>query len=478
MSKKLWDGRFQETTDKAVEIFTSSIEVDKRLYQYDIKGSVAHCKMLAKQSIISDVEADLMIQGLYKIEQDIQNGNFVYDDSLEDIHMHIENRLQNDIGKVASKLHTARSRNDQVALDVKMYLKEALKNIISLLYDFQLVLTEYAHKNIDVILPGYTHLQRAQPVLFSHHIMAYYEMFKRDRQRFTDCLKRVDVMPLGAAALAGTTYPIDREYTAKLLDFSQVSKNSIDTVSDRDFIMEFLSCASICMIHFSRISEEFILWSSSEFNFIDISDGFTTGSSIMPQKKNPDVCELVRGKTGSVIGNLIAVITTMKSLPLAYNRDMQEDKKPLFETVDTLFSCIDIYIKMVPNVMVNKKVMARAVETGFLNATDMADYLAKKGMPFREAHGVAGKAVAYALEKKCELHHLSLKEIKLLSDLFDSDIFDFLTTEKMIERRVSTGGTSKKNVIVAIENAKKELKLGELKLFLDCQKNDRGCCEA
>ena len=457
MSGKLWDGRFKETTNKAVELFTSSIDIDKRLYKHDISGSIAHCKMLAKQSIISDEEAKLMIYGLNKIEKDIQDGKFIYDDSLEDIHMHIEKRLQDDIGKTASKLHTARSRNDQVSLDVRMYLKEELGNIIFLLYDLQKVIIEYAQKNINVVLPGYTHLQRAQPVLFSHYMMAYYEMFKRDKQRFEDCLKRVDVMPLGAAALAGTTYPIDREYTAELLDFSKVSANSIDTVSDRDFIMEFISCASICMIHFSRISEEFILWSSSEFKFIDISDAFTTGSSIMPQKKNPDVCELVRGKTGGVIGNLISIITTMKSLPLAYNRDMQEDKKPLFETVDTLKFCIDIYIRMLPNIMVNEKIMATAVETGFLNATDMADYLAEKGMPFREAHSVAGRAVAYALEKKCELHDLSIEEIKVFSDLFENNIFDFLTTEKMIERRVSTGGTSKKSVLLAIENANLEM---------------------
>lgn len=371
--------------------------------------------------------------------------------------MHIETRLAEVVGTVARKLHTARSRNDQVALDVRMYLKAETLNIISLLTELRKAIVDFAKTRTHVVLPGYTHLQRAQPVLLSHHLMAYYEMFSRDTDRFRDGLERVNVMPLGSAALAGTTYPIDRHYTAELLDFPKVSANSIDSVSDRDFIMEFLSSASICMVHFSRISEELILWSSSEFGFIEFSDAFSTGSSIMPQKKNPDVAELVRGKTGGVFGSLIAILTMMKSLPLAYNRDMQEDKKILFDAADTLKACIGIYISMLPTIKINKDIMEQATTTGFLNATDMADYLAAKGMPFREAHNCVGKAVSYALGKKKELHELSLEELKSFSSLISADIFNTLTTEQIISRRKSFGGTAGENVIAAIEKAEKDL---------------------
>ncbi len=326
MAEKPWDGRFSESTDKAVEAFTSSIQVDSRLYRHDIEGSIAHCTMLAAESIITDDEARVLIKGLEKIKKDIAAGNFVYDDSLEDIHMHIETALTKEVGDVAKKLHTARSRNDQVALDIRMYLREETDMIIGALTELRKVLVELAGKHLGVYMAGYTHLQRAQPVLFSHHLMAYYEMFTRDMERFQDGRKRIDVMPLGAAALAGTTYPINRQHVADLLDFASVSANSMDSVSDRDFIMEFLASASICMVHFSRFSEELILWSTSEFNFIEISDAFTTGSSIMPQKKNPDIPELVRGKSGRVIGSLVSIITMMKSLPLAYNRDMQSHR--------------------------------------------------------------------------------------------------------------------------------------------------------
>lgn len=457
MSEKLWDGRFSEKTDTLVEAFTASVDIDGRLYAYDIEGSIAHCKMLAKSSIITEDEALSLIQGLEKIRSEIETGQFQFDDTLEDVHMNIEARLGEIVGTVARKLHTARSRNDQVALDVRMYLRAETANIIRRLTELRKVMVRLAKNYTDAVLPGYTHLQRAQPVLFSHHLMAYYEMFSRDAERFQDCLGRTNVMPLGAAALAGTTYPIDRHYTAELLDFPKVSANSIDSVSDRDFIIEFLSAASICMMHLSRMSEELILWSSSEFAFIELSDAFTTGSSIMPQKKNPDVPELVRGKTGSVFGHLFTMLTMMKSLPLAYNRDMQEDKKPLFEATDTLQACIEIYIRMLPTMKISKETMMQAASVGFLNATDMADYLAARGMPFREAHNCAGRAVSFALDQKKELHELTLEELKSFSSLISEDIFDFLTIEQMINRRTSFGGTASETVMAAIREAEKAL---------------------
>jgi argininosuccinate lyase len=459
MSEKLWNGRFSEKTDRMVEDFTSSIDIDKRLYSYDIEGSIAHCRMLAKASIISDTDALMLIEGLGLIKREIERGEFQFDKSLEDIHMHIETRLIEKVGKVAQKLHTARSRNDQVVLDVRMYLRDETLNTVKHLVMLAKVMVNLAKTYIDVVLPGYTHLQRAQPVLLSHHFMAYYEMFSRDIDRFNDGLRRINVLPLGSAAMAGTTYPIDREYTAQLLDFPKVSANSIDAVSDRDFIMEFLSAASICMVHLSRMSEELILWSSSEFGFIELPDSFATGSSIMPQKKNPDVPELVRGKTGRVFGDLISLLTMMKSLPLSYNRDMQEDKTALFQTVDILKKCIEIYIKMLPKLKINREVMERATSKGFLNATDMADYLVVSGMPFRQAHGCVGEAVAYALSQKKELHELTLKELKSFSSHIKKDIFKILTTDQMINRRKSIGGTALECVKAAIKKAEKDLKL-------------------
>ncbi len=458
MTQKLWDGRFSEKTDAGVEAFTSSIFIDKRLYPYDIEGSVAHCKTLAKASIISQDEAQLLIRGLEEIKQEIQAHKFQFVDHLEDIHMHIEDRLRQKVGKTALKLHTARSRNDQVALDLRMYVKDHTDHIIRLLLALQKVIVALAKEHITTTMPGYTHLQRAQPVLFAHHLMAYYEMFSRDAERFRDCLKRIDVMPLGTAALAGTTYPIDREYTARLLRFSRVSANSIDSVSDRDFIMEFLSGASLCMVHLSRFSEELVLWSSSEFGFIELADSFATGSSIMPQKKNPDVPELVRGKTGQVFGNLIALLCMMKSLPLAYNRDMQEDKTPLFHAVDTLTACIDIYVNMLPKLKINREVMARACTAGFLNATDLADYLVARGLPFRKAHDCVGQAVSYALGKKKELHELTLEELRSFSTRIQKDVFGFLAVPAMIKRRLSHGGTAADNVKAAIASAQNKLK--------------------
>ena len=457
MAQKPWDGRFSEKTAKSVEAFTSSIAYDRRLYPYDIAGSIAHCKMLARVGVITDEESAQLIEGLGTVKRELDHGEFIFDDSLEDIHMHIEARLLQVAGKVAQKLHTARSRNDQVALDVRMYLRDETHQTIELLSQLRKVLVEIADGHRDVIMPGYTHTQRAQPVLFAHHMLAYYEMFTRDQTRFSDCLKRINVMPLGAAALAGTTYPIDRAFTAELLDFPSVSANSMDAVADRDFAIEFLSAAGICMIHLSRLSEELVLWSTSEFGFITVSDAFATGSSIMPQKKNPDVAEIVRGKTGRVVGDLVALMTLMKSLPMAYNRDMQEDKEPLFDAVDTLKACLSINVQMIPRTTVNRETMRKAASVGFLNATDMADYLVGQGVPFRQAHECVGNAVAYALDQGKELDQLSVEELKRFAPRIKADIFEHLTLTHMIDRRQSQGGTATANVVQAIADAKTAL---------------------
>ena len=457
MAEKTWSGRFAEKTDHRVEAFTASIDFDKRLYPYDIEGSIAHCRMLAKTGIISEDEAATLVQGLGQIRRELDRGEFPFDQSMEDIHMHIESRLVEAVGKVALKLHTARSRNDQVALDVRMYLREAAAAVIDQLRGLRGALVGLAEANIDVVMPGYTHMQRAQPVLFAHHLMAYYEMFSRDQDRFGDGLKRIDVMPLGTAALAGTTFPIDRAYTAELLNFSEISANSIDAVSDRDFILEFLAAASICMVHLSRMSEELVLWSTAEFAFVTLPDAFATGSSIMPQKKNPDVAELVRGKSGRVFGSLVGLLTMMKGLPLAYNRDLQEDKQMLFDGVDTLQACLEIYTLMLPKLTVNRDAMRDAATRGFLNATDFADYLVGKGLPFRLAHHAVGQAVGYALERQKELHELSLEDLKTFSNLIQDDVFDILSTAAMIERRKSVGGTAAANVRAAISKARSAL---------------------
>jgi len=458
MSKKLWTGRFKEKTAQIVESFTASIDVDRRLYAYDIQGSIAHCRTLAKAGIISDNEARKLIQGLETINSEIEAGTFEFSERLEDIHTHIESRLGELVGKVAQKLHTARSRNDQVALDVRMYLRDQVDAGIHLLVELQKVLVDLARSHTKTVLPGYTHLQRAQPILLAHHLMAYYEMFSRDCQRLEDCLERINVLPLGSAALAGTPHPLDRQYTADLLGFAKVSANSVDAVSDRDFIIEFLAAAGICMMHLSRLSEELIIWSSSEFGFIELPDAFTTGSSIMPQKKNPDVAELVRGKTGRVFGNLTAMLTLMKSLPLAYNRDMQEDKALLFDTADILNACVEVYTQMLPRIKINKDRMQYAASTGYQNATDLADYLAIKGLPFREAHHCVGQAVRYALEKKKEIHELSLKQLQKFASQIEEDIFDYLAVQQMIDRRTSIGGTATEAVTAAIKAAEQKLK--------------------
>lgn len=457
MGHKPWDGRFSEPTDKAVEAFTASIDIDGRLYNYDIDGSIAHCKTLARAGVITEKEAMALTEGLEKVRGEISRGELEFCDRLEDIHMHVEDRLSAHVGDLARKLHTGRSRNDQIALDERLYLRAETRTIISQLIAFRSAIVDLAEKNLNIVMPGYTHLQRAQPVLFSHHMMAYYEMMSRDSGRFADALERMDVMPLGSAALAGTTYNLDRAYTAGLLGFSKISENSMDAVSDRDFMLEFAAAASICMIHLSRLSEELVLWSSAEFRFVDLPDAFCTGSSIMPQKKNPDIPELIRGRTGRVTGNLVNLLTLMKSLPLAYNRDMQEDKVPLMEIVDTLKPCLDIYTRMMPKIRVNEDVTAKAANSGFQNATDLADYLVEKGMAFRMAHACVGKAVAYALEQKKELHELSLQELRRFDPSIEEGVYDALGVWKMIDRRKVYGGTAGENVKNAIARAKQDL---------------------
>jgi len=444
MSKdKLWGGRFTQPTDRFVEEFTASIVFDKRLYHQDIRGSIAHARMLGKQGIIPQADVDKIIHGLQEILGQIEAGTFDFSVSLEDIHMNIEARLSKKIGEAGKRLHTGRSRNDQVALDIRLYLRDELAEIsayIDLLIDSLIC---QAEANLGVIMPGYTHLQTAQPILFSHHMLAYVEMLRRDRGRMEDCLKRADVMPLGAGALAGTTFPIDREYVAEQLDFPAVTRNSLDAVSDRDFALEFLAASSILMMHLSRFSEELILWSTSSFRFIELSDGFCTGSSIMPQKKNPDVPELVRGKTGRVYGNLMALLTTMKSLPLAYNKDMQEDKEPLFDTIDTVKGCLKIFADMIREMRVNRESMRRAAGLGFSTATDVADYLVRKGLPFRDAHEAVGKAVGYCVENEMDITELSLAEWQIFSGKIDHDIFGCITVEASVNARNVTGGTAR-----------------------------------
>ncbi|MBE9503812.1 MAG: argininosuccinate lyase [Proteobacteria bacterium] len=431
MAEKPWGGRFAEKTHDLLEKFSESISYDKRLYPYDIRGSIAHCKMLAKQEIIPQADSEKIIAGLEEILQEIESGQFQFSEALEDIHMNIEKRLIDKIGDVGGKLHTARSRNDQVALDTKLYLRDTIKDVINLLGQFRSAIAELAKNNSDVIMPGYTHLQRAQPVLFANHMMAYCDMLQRDSERFDDCLKRVNVLPLGAGALAGTTFPIDREYVAGLLDFPAITRNSLDTVSDRDFVIEFCSASSILMMHLSRLSEELILWSSDEFDFIEISDAFCTGSSIMPQKKNPDIPELTRGKTGRVYGNLIAILTVMKGLPLAYNRDMQEDKEPLFDTIDTVMISVQLFTEMMKNIEINKGKMFAAAGGGYSTATEVADYLVRKGLPFRDAHAVVGNIVKYCISKDiAQVGDLSLDEFRGFSDSIENDIYEYVDLVK------------------------------------------------
>lgn len=459
--KKAWEGRFNKATNCCVEQFTASINFDRRLYRYDIEGSIAHCKMLAYCKIIKKKESEKIIKGLKAILSDIESGGFEFSVPLEDIHMNIEKRLIEKIGPEGGKLHTARSRNDQVALDMRLYIRHETDNIVSLIQLLQDAITTFARANFGIIMPGYTHLQMAQPVLISHHMLAYYDMLQRDMDRFKDLFKRVNVLPLGSAALAGTNYPIDRKYTAKLLDFPKVSTNSIDSVSDRDFVIEFLSACSITMMHLSRLSEEIIIWSSSEFNFIDIDETFCTGSSIMPQKKNPDVPELVRGKTGRVYGSLISILTTMKSLPLAYNKDLQEDKEPVFDAVDTIKGALGIYTSMIGHIEVNKERLAEVVQGGYMTAVDMADYLAMKGLPFRDAHEITGSVVNYCIGKGRRLEKLTLSELTKFSDLFDENIFDFIKVDNSVNNKNATGSTSPLQVSSRLRRLAKKGKKGE-----------------
>jgi len=453
-------GRFQKAADKLVAQYTSSLPFDWRLYKHDIKGSIAHARMLAKQGIIAQQEADVIIKGLEAIAAEIEQGKFQFQPEQEDIHMAIEARLIEKVGEVGGKLHTARSRNDQVALDMRLYTKEAIGKTLTALRDFQKTLVDVAEANKSVVMPGYTHLQPAQPVLFAHHLLAYFEMMRRDIDRFVECLRHTDVMPLGSGALAGVTYNIDRDFVAKELDFSQMSQNSLDAVSDRDFLLDYEAAAGICMMHLSRLAEEIILWSSAEFGFIELDEAYTTGSSIMPQKKNPDVAELGRGKTGRVYGNLVALLTTMKGLPLAYNRDMQEDKEGFFDTVDTLLSTLEVFTGMVATLKVNADRMAEAVKRSYILATDITDYLVKKGEAFRTAHGIVGKLVSYAIDKGKTFDELSLEEYKKFAPRFDKDVYT-ITVESSVAARDVIGGTSPKQVEKALAAARRAVEKGE-----------------
>jgi len=441
-NEKLWGGRFSEKTDSQAEDFSASIHYDKRLYLQDILGSIAHAKMLNKTAIISDQEAKAIIDGLNQIRNEIESGTFVFRKGLEDIHMNIENRLIEIAGNAGAKLHTARSRNDQIINDVRMYMKDQIDLIIGKVLSLQSAFLRKASEYKDTVMPGFTHLQHAQPVLVSHHLLAYVSMLDRDKRRLKDCRKRTDVMGLGCCALAGTPLPIDRSITAKELSFPEISRNSIDAVSDRDFILEFLSVVSILGTHLSRLAEELVLWTSSEFDFVTLPDSFCTGSSIMPQKKNPDMAELVRGKTGRLNGNLIALLTTMKGLPLTYNRDMQEDKEPLFDSIDTVNGMLTVCTGMIENISFNKKRLSKSASENFILATEIADYLVIKKLPFRSAHEIVGKIVAYCLSEKKDFPELTIDEWKKFSGLFESDILDILTVKSSIERKKSYGGTS------------------------------------
>lgn len=459
LMEKLWGGRFKKNINEEMEKFISSLSFDKKLVKYDLLGSVAHVQMLGKCKIITKEEKNKIVKGLQEILKEVQEGKLeIINGEAEDIHSWAENKLKEKIGTVAGKLHIARSRNDQIALDERMYLKEEVLKVQDILKDLQKSLLSSAQKHLGIIMPGYTHLQHAQPLLFSHHLLAYFFMFERDKGRMQDLYKRIDVLPLGSAALAGTSFPIDREFVAKQLGFSKVSENSLDAVSDRDFILEFLSASAILMMHLSRLGEELVLWSSQEFNFIELDDSFCTGSSIMPQKKNPDAVELIRGKTGRVYGNLVNLLTTMKALPLAYNHDMQEDKEPLFDTVSTLESSLFLMSKMIETMQVNKEKMEASTRGDFSTATELADYLVKKGLSFREAHKLVGGMVIYCLENKKNLEDLTFSELKSFHKNFNEKALQTLKPQSAVEAKDSFGGTSLKRVEESIQKAKKILK--------------------
>ena len=453
-SQKLSSARFAEATDAFVEVFTASVDFDKRMAQQDIQGSIAHATMLTHCGILTETERDAIISGLHQISDEIINGEFVWSIKQEDVHMNIEARLTDLIGIAGKKLHTGRSRNDQVATDIRLYLRSEVTQITHQLTRLQNAILDLAEQHADTIMPGFTHLQVAQPITFGHHLMAWFEMLVRDRERLQDCVKRINIMPLGAAALAGTSYPIDRNMTADLLGFSRPSANSLDSVSDRDFAIEFTAVGSIIMMHLSRFSEELILWSSAQFDFIDMPDAFCTGSSIMPQKKNPDVPELVRGKSGRVTGHLMSLLMLMKSQPLAYNKDNQEDKEPLFDTADTLINCLRAYADMVPHLSAKKANMYNSAKRGFATATDLADYLVRKGMAFRDAHEVVGLAVRLGIDSQRDLSEISLAELQQFSALITEDVFGFLTLEGSVAARKHIGGTAPDTVRKAIQTAR------------------------
>lgn len=458
MTKKLWGGRFQKSAEEWVDEFGASISFDQELVFEDIEGSIAHVTMLGETGILTKEEMNQIKAGLEALKKKAESGEIEYSTSLEDIHLNLEKALIDSIGPVGGKLHTGRSRNDQVATDMHLYLKKQVKEIIGLVSQFQSVLVEKADKHKETIAPGYTHLQRAQPISFGHHLMTYFWMLQRDKERYQEALKRIDVSPLGAGALAGTTFPIDRKRSAELLGFSAVYQNSMDAVSDRDFILEFLSASSILMMHMSRFAEEIILWSSQEFRFVEMDDTFSTGSSIMPQKKNPDMAELIRGKTGRVYGNLFSLLTILKGIPLAYNKDMQEDKEGMFDTVHTVLGSLKIFAGMIDTMTVNEERMKDAVNNDFSNATELADYLAAKGIPFREAHEITGKLVFTCIQKNCFLLDLSMEELKDASNVIEEDIYGVLSPYEAVKRRKSLGGTGFDQVENQIQAAKELLK--------------------
>lgn len=454
---QLWGGRFTKETDQMVYDFNASIGFDKRLYRQDIEGSMAHVKMLAKQQILTEQERDQILEGLGGILKDVEDGTLLITKEYEDIHSFVEANLIDRIGDAGKKLHTGRSRNDQVALDMKLYVREEVQKTDALLKDLLTVILHIMEDNLDTIMPGFTHLQKAQPITLTHHMGAYYEMFRRDRSRLSDIYKRMNVCPLGSGALAGTTYPLDREYTASILGFSGATLNSMDSVSDRDYVIEYLSALSTIMMHLSRFSEEIIIWNSNEYQFVEIDDAYSTGSSIMPQKKNPDIAELVRGKTGRVYGALMSMLTTMKGIPLAYNKDMQEDKEMAFDAMDTVNSCLPLFTGMLATMKFRKNVMERSARRGFTNATDAADYLVNHGVPFRDAHGIIGQLVLTCIEKECALDDLPLSEYKAVSPVFEEDIYDAISMKTCVEKRLTKGAPGKGAMLEAIQVYKQEL---------------------
>lgn len=455
---QLWGGRFTKQTDQLVFDFNASITFDKRLFHEDVTGSIVHATMLAKQGILTEEERKSIVEGLTGILEDVDDGTLAIDETQEDIHSFVEATLIDRIGDAGKKLHTGRSRNDQVALDMRLYTRARVAETDGLLKKLLEAILDTMENNLDTYMPGFTHLQKAQPITLAHHYGAYFEMFKRDRQRLTDIYKRMNYCPLGAGALAGTTYPLDREYTARLLRFEGPTLNSIDSVADRDYLIEFLSALSTIMMHLSRFSEEIIIWNSNEYQFVELDDAYSTGSSIMPQKKNPDIAELVRGKTGRVYGALIALLTTMKGLPLAYNKDMQEDKEMAFDAMDTAADCITLFTGMIQTMKFRKDRMAKSAMNGFTNATDAADYLVGKGVPFRDAHGIIGRLVLYCIEKDTSIDALSLEELRSISDKFDEDIYDAISLKTCAEKRLTIGAPGEKMMIQVIEKNKEYLK--------------------